>query len=316
MMSSRKFLFVVVAPLALTECANFEGYQKKEANAHYQRVYVEPTPSFAETTPHVVSVNQSQLMHAKNTGKTITGEAAVERANKKALVEPNSAGTLNAIIVYPYQEGNLYQIYTTPLNVTDVEFQSGEQIISVAAGDTMRWEISKTASGAGGDRIEHLLVKPQSEDLMTTMVVTTNMRTYHIILKSTKNTFMATVQWKYASQNGGINDLTGNSTLNTTDGSPSINAAQLDFSYEMKTFRGRKPDWYPKAVFNDGSKTYIEFPSTIQSAPALFIKDSGSGDAAVNYRVVGAYYVIDQVITSAELMAGNGNTIVQINSTK
>jgi type IV secretion system protein VirB9 len=252
-------------------------------------------------------------MHTKRSQKIIVGTPAVDNANKKAIIQPSSTSTENAIIIFPYDPGNLYQIYATPLNVTDIQFQAGEQIISIAAGDTARWQVSRTASGADSHRTEHLLIKPLEEDLDTTMVVTSNMRAYHLLLKSTKNTFMATVQWQYQED---LDQSNADAPTTATSTTPPINFNNLSTNYDVYVKRGDTPDWMPKAVFNDGLKTYIEFPDRIQSAPALFIKQSGSGDAAVNYRVVGNYYVIDQVITAAELTAGNGATIVEINYKK
>lgn len=266
----------------------------------------------------VVKVNPSKLLHITNSGrKSITGPRAVQEAEKRSIRQPNSAEAINSIIVFPYQPGDLYQIYTTPLNVTDVQLQAGEQVVSVAAGDTMRWEISKTVSGIDSSRVEHLLIKPLSEGLNTTMVVTTNWRTYHLLLKSTRNTFMAVVEWQYGGdQNMMMNNLVDKSASSNDSANIPVNLSKLNFSYRMKLVQGDKPDWTPMSIFNDGSKTYIEFPQNIQSAPTLFIKQSDSGDAAVNYRVVGNYYVVDQVFTAAELVSGNGLTVLEIFSGK
>ncbi len=300
--------------------AYFDDQSNTVPLSGYKMVSPQPVSVQAPPTGGIITASPRQLMHAHNAGcKTVTGTEAVEQANRKALVQPISSRTFNSIIVFPYQAGDLYQIYATPLNVTDLEFQPGEQIISIAAGDTMRWEISRTASGTGADLVEHVLVKPQSDDLTTTLVVTTTIRTYHLILTATKNTFMATVQWKYDNGVTTLNSaggFTGNAGSLSQAAIPNVSLANLDFAYELKWVRGPRPDWYPKVVFNDGSKTYIEFPGNIQSAPALFIKQSGSGDAAVNYRVVDNYYVVDQVITEAELMSGNGAMVVTISSTK
>lgn len=279
--------------------------------ANYQPATQIAMPPPAISTPKVVGPKSSQLLRPHYSIKTLSGTSAVQRANKKAIVLPSSAETVNSIIVYNYQPGDLYEIYGSPLNVTDVQFQPGEQIISVAAGDTMRWEISKTVSGSDSSRTEHLLIKPLDEDLNTTMVVTTNWRTYHLLLDSTHKTFMAGVEWQYANQDMMMQTADGNVSNNNPTDIP-VDLSKLDFSYKLKLVRGDKPDWLPLSIFNDGTKTYIEFPQNIQSAPTLFIKQSGSGDAAVNYRVMGNYYVVDQVFTGAELVAGNGQTIVEI----
>ena len=67
--------------------------------------------------------------------------ARVEAANDDARVEPSRSGYVNAVQVYPYTEGALYQLYAAPGQVTDIALQSGEQLVGngpVAAGDRRR----------------------------------------------------------------------------------------------------------------------------------------------------------------------------------
>lgn len=249
------------------------------------------------------------LFHGNNLDKAKNGMQAVKEANQKAVMLPSSNNTFNSIIIFQYQAGDLYQIYTTPLNVTDITLQASEQIISVAAGDTMRWQVSKTVEGFGSNRIEHLLIKPLARDINTTLVIMTNFRTYHLLLKATQNTFMVAVKWQYDKEDMMLNNLADDIQNNSFD--QSNNLQNLNFSYQLKLIHGSTPDWIPNAIFDDGNKTYIEFPLTMQSVPDLFIKQAGS-DAIVNYRVVKNYYVIDQLIQGAELVSDNGKTIVEI----
>ena len=62
------------------------------------------------------------------------------------------AGYINAVQVYPFAEGALYQVYAAPGDVTDIALENGEQLVGsgpVAAGDTVRWIIGDTESGEG-----------------------------------------------------------------------------------------------------------------------------------------------------------------------
>ena len=59
-----------------------------------------------------------------------------------ARVQPERTGVINAIQVFPYTEGALYQVYAKPGQVTDIALQEGEQLVGsgpVASGDTVRW---------------------------------------------------------------------------------------------------------------------------------------------------------------------------------
>ncbi len=84
-------------------------------------------------------------------------------ANKAARVEPTHDGYINAVQVYPFSDGALYQIYAAPGEVTDIALEAGEQLVGsgpVAAGDTVRWVIGDTESGSGTTKRIHILLKP------------------------------------------------------------------------------------------------------------------------------------------------------------
>ena len=78
-----------------------------------------------------------------------SGFQAVSYANRSAVIEPNSDNYLNAIQLYPYTPGSLYQVYTSPSQVTDIALERGEVLTSVSAGDTERWTVGDTVSGSG-----------------------------------------------------------------------------------------------------------------------------------------------------------------------
>ena len=73
----------------------------------------------------------------------------IAAANKAALREPAAAAFVNAVQVYPFADGVLYRLYTAPERISDIALQPGETLISVAAGDTVRWTVGDTTSGSG-----------------------------------------------------------------------------------------------------------------------------------------------------------------------
>jgi type IV secretion system protein TrbG len=124
----------------------------------------------------------------------------VDLANGAARVQPTRAGYINAIQVYPWSEGALYQLYAAPGEITDITLQPGEQLVGtcpVAAGDTVRWIIDNTESGSGPTKRVHILVKPTRADLVTNLVIDSDRRTYHLELRSDTKTYMAAVSWIY-----------------------------------------------------------------------------------------------------------------------
>lgn len=256
--------------------------------------------------PHIAAkptkkIRVKQL--SKNRYQRKTGIAAVNAANRQALRRPKSNSYMNSIMNFTYMPGALYQVYCAPLNVTDLQFQLGEKIISVAAGDTFRWEVSKTFSGSEDNRIEHLLIKPTESNLTNSLVVTTNFRTYHLLLHSTYHTYMAVVTWHYPSSRNLVKKYRNMSTAQNYLSS-GLRLANLDFNYKVYAIRCRQqPSWTPVTIFNDGHKTYIQFPKNMQEAPTLFLGDKNNLKAA-NYRVKGNYYIIDRVVQQMQLCLG------------
>ena len=96
----------------------------------------------------------------------------VSRANAEARIAPTREGYVNAIQVWPYSDGALYQVYAAPGRVTVVSLQPGEELVTVAAGDTVRWIVGDTSSGSGADLRVNVLVKPIRSALKTNLVIT------------------------------------------------------------------------------------------------------------------------------------------------
>ena len=116
-------------------------------------------------------------------GRHARRKERVAGANAAARIEPAKDGYINAIQVYPYTKGALYQLYAAVNQVTDIALEAGEKLVSVSAGDTVRWVVGDTTSGEGKDAQVHILVKPIGADLETNLVITTDRRTYHLELR-------------------------------------------------------------------------------------------------------------------------------------
>jgi type IV secretion system protein TrbG len=76
------------------------------------------------------------------------GRELVNEANAAARVEPSKPGFLNAMQIWPYSPGALYQVYTSPGRVTDIALEPGEELRDMSTPDTVRWVIGDTESGA------------------------------------------------------------------------------------------------------------------------------------------------------------------------
>jgi type IV secretion system protein TrbG len=215
-------------------------------------------------------------------------------------------GYLNAIQVYPFSDGALYQVYAAPGEITDIALEPGEQLVGsgpVAAGDTVRWIIGDTESGIGAAKRIHILVKPTRADLITNLVINTDRRTYHLELHSDEKTYMASVSWAYAEdqlialrqQNAAADAAAPVAT------GVDINA--LNFRYRIE---GDNPAWRPLRAFDDGRQVFIEFPSGISQGelPPLWVIGAEGDGQLVNYRVKGNHMIVDRLFGAAELKLG------------
>jgi type IV secretion system protein TrbG len=239
----------------------------------------------------------------------------VEQANKEARITPTREGYVNAIQVWPYSEGALYQLYASPGRVTVITLQQGEELVTVSAGDTVRWIVGDTASGSGANLRVNILVKAIRSGLKTNLVITTNRRTYLLELSSTERTWMASVSWDYPADRMLALQKQAQRAEAAAPVDSGMTLERLKFRYEIT---GGSPAWRPLRAFDDGEKVYIQFPAGIAQGdlPPLFVIGAQGGGQLVNYRFRSPYYIIDRMFGAAELRLGTDKTqIVRIQRT-
>src|SRR5260370_32013361 len=83
------------------------------------------------------------------------------------------------------------------LQVTDVALEPGEAITSVSTGDNLRWSVEAVVSGEGPGQQPHLIIKPFDRGLVTSVVVTTTRRSYHLTRRSTDQQSPHAVSFTY-----------------------------------------------------------------------------------------------------------------------
>lgn len=239
---------------------------------------------------------------------------SVGRANAEARVQPDRQAYRNAIQQYAWAEGALYQVYAAPGQVTDIVLQEGETLVGpgpVAAGDTVRWIIGDTLSGAGASRRVHLLVKPTRSDISTNLVINTDRRTYHVELRATPATYMASVSWTYPADELIALRAAEAERERLTPVAAGLDLAALNFRYRVT---GDKVGWRPVRVFDDGRQTFVEFAEGIASdeMPPIFALNEQGEAELVNYRVNGRYMIVDRVLDRAILRLGVGKAAGEV----
>ncbi|OYY90525.1 MAG: P-type conjugative transfer protein TrbG [Sphingomonas sp. 28-66-16] len=227
----------------------------------------------------------------------------VQSATRNATIEPAAAGFVSGAQVYPYSESTIFQAYAAPGLVTDIVLEPGENLVAVASGDTARWVIGDTTSGAGETRQTHVLVKPYSAGLTTNLVITTDRRTYHVRLVSTSATALSSMRWTYPQDELLALRRKAEAAQAAASIATGLAIEQLHFNY---TISGDRPAWRPLRVFDDGSKTYVEFPASLANgeAPPLFVVGADGKAELVNYRLRERFYIVDRIFDAAELRLG------------
>lgn len=209
--------------------------------------------------------------------------------------------------------GQQISIVCAVLQVCDIELQPGEQVNNLNVGDP-RFTVEPALSGVGAAEVQHLIIKPLDVGLETSLIVTTNRRTYHMRLRSHRTEFMPRVGFTFTEDALAKWDAIRirEAKLKQDETMPQTKEfmGDLSFAYDVA---GSAP-WKPVRVYNDGTRTIIQMPAAMAQteAPTLLVirKEGGmfSDDETVmvNYRVHGDRYIVDTVFQKAILIAGVG----------
>jgi type IV secretion system protein VirB9 len=247
----------------------------------------------------------------------------------------SQAGTSGSVL-FRYDQ-SYPSIVCAILQVTDIELEPGEVVTQVNVGDTTRWSVESAVSGSGAEQTQHLIVKPRDIGLTTSLVVTTDHRTYHVMLVSDEKEFMHSVRFVYDHERTA---QPASTPAPAAAPAPMPQQVAADPPRQQKSSNGKrvalikadepqddtddgylvsgKADWKPVVVYSKGGKTYIEMPASVRhkEAPVLF-EETRKGwfhheKILVNYRVKGLWYVVDKVIDHGTLVSGVGSNQTRV----
>jgi P-type conjugative transfer protein TrbG len=272
----------------------------------------------AAVPPAAVAAVPPALHRRRHPTRASRALRTVEFANSSSRSRPTAGAYVNATLYYDYEPGRLYTVNTSPRFLTAITLRPGEKLISKAAGDTVRWVLGETVEGVGAAEQVIVLVKPIRGDLRTNIILTTDQRTYLLEAVSRDgDAYTSVVTWNYPQEQMREQLAAAAATAQMVVGTTSVD--HLNFSYKVEALHMRHgPRWQPLRVFDDGLKTYIQFPPNLDSseAPPLFLIGPKDQAQLVNYRLLGGYYVVDRLIDVAELRLGEKpQTVVRITRT-
>lgn len=255
--------------------------------------------------------------------RPLPGEAAIRIANAEARSYPKPDAYINSTAYFDFEAGKLYEIQTSPNFLTTIMLRRGEKLLTKAAGDTVRWVLGETVEGTGPNQQAVVLLRPMRGGLRTNFVLTTDQRTYLIEASSREGgAYTSSVSWNYPQEQ--MQELAAAQAAKAAQdaavvATPALAIDHLHFGYDVRSVKGKSPRWQPLRVFDDGTRTYIQFPVNMAAtdAPPLFLIGPKDSAELVNYRYVNGYYVVDRLMDVAELRIGEKpQVIVRITRTQ
>ena len=273
---------------------------------------------------YAVSESQTELLDILNTVKNRLKDMerveeyrvkAIAAPTARALVYPNqgNGGSVsytqdainsqgNSTMVFTYSPEQLYKIYCRRGYLTDLAFKKGETISFVGGGDTAGWSVSTTTV----DGTPHLYIKPVVETSTTNLIVTTNKRSYQLIL-NTSDWYNPMVSWSYGAEDLTEEKIEKQRSEKLRTGQLGVTAVEnLDFSYKCKG----SGEYLPERVFSDGQKVYFQFKSLPRHQVPLFVQEKGKkGLTLVTYTQKDNYYICEVPFKKAQLRVGENEII-------
>lgn len=173
---------------------------------------------------------------------------------------------------------------------TMIKFGRDEQIRTIAAGDTVGWQIAPDAQRTV------LFVKPLEPDSATNMHVVTSRGTYTFRMVGTKTTsFDGYFKIQFVYPEDEVRERRARDT--SLPNLRALRRESLNWDYGFKGADQNRP----LIVFDDGVKTFFRFQGEV---PAIFAVDDARNETLVNFRREGEYIVLDR--TARQFTLRNG----------
>src|SRR5260221_4201933 len=156
----------------------------------------EQTPPVEKADPQFVQPPSYMPMNVPLTEEEKAGVGITKEWQANSLQAMNLRPGPDGVVQVTYG-GSSPSIVFSVLEVTDLQLSIGEIINGVHVGDSVRWTVESAVSGEGATQTAHLLIKPADVGLETSLVIMTNRRTYHFVLRSHQTDYMHLVSLIY-----------------------------------------------------------------------------------------------------------------------
>lgn len=202
------------------------------------------------------------------------------------------------IIEYPF--GYAEPVVTaSPIRISRIELEPGEEVVGQAIGDSHRWQIDYTLQGEGPNSKVIFIVKPIIDNITTNFVITTNRRVYDITLDAPKLNDDST--------NPSVHFTRGISFYYPSEKTSSLNVRLQEELAERKQALQRQTQreipeavnerftwdtkrefpWEPEAVWDNGQSVYIQLPDDFNidahELPGVFLTNQFGDKQQMNF---------------------------------
>jgi type IV secretion system protein VirB9 len=312
----RKSIAIAVCAALLHSCASFDVAKRinTSESGRVQGVKEEPyvLVTVADPPPPVI-IEKPVFIPASEAAPPKTPLSAldtVRESNKDGITSPSEYS--HAAMIYDYNPHLVYEVYTQPLRVSDIYLKPGEKAVeSPFVSDSERWILGAGVSYDQGVAVQHIYIKPTAAGLEASLIINTNERVYHLLLRSYNTVHMPKVMWRYIENTMPQVYIpeTGQAAQSAADTAEiAVDPHALNFNYKVTYPLFGKPKWLPELVYDDAQKTYITFPSDIRQngMPTLFENRKD----IVNYRVVQNVVILDKLVDTLTIKIGKQQVIV------
>ena len=241
----------------------------------------------------------------------LKNKVTVTKAVSLSTESPVSRKKIGSKVIYSYEEGKIYEVHAAVDRVTVLELAQGEHLTSTPiAGDTVRWKLSTSKKGSGEGEQTFIVIKPTEESIETNFFIVTDKHTYNLKAISS-DFFVPSIAWNYPEDEARAQAELETAKEKASERTEKVMGGPEDLRFAYEVVGRDSYAWKPVRVFDDGKKTFIQMPSSAASAeaPVLFLLDDESEPSLVNYRVKGDYYIVDRLITRAELRVGQDRSV-------
>jgi type IV secretion system protein VirB9 len=298
-----KKLSVFVLFSILLSCASFDVEDAVRDSGFPAQGGPDPGPPYPQPVPGAVVIERPVYVPAPEAPppRPQAGQQAAAASNRDGIVAPQDYS--RAAMIYDYSPDFVYEVYTRPLRVSDISLQPGELAVEPPfVSDSERWIIGAGVSYENGVPVQHFYIKPASPGISASLVINTNKRAYHVILRSFSEAYMPIVRWRYPPGLPANYIAPAAGGEGAGGGFAGVDPRFLSFDYRVTYGLFSKPYWLPELAFDDGSKTYIRFPGAVlqREMPAVF----ENRNDVLNYRVAGNLIVIDKLAENITVRIG------------